>query len=355
MLGSVIFGTFCLLNPTFAYLIINQEWRFHIDFLNMDYVPWRLFIVICGLPNIFCGLALMFFIPESPKFTFAQGDEMKTLLILRQIYGANTGEPKDSFTVICIINERDYDEGRNMQSKGFFHFMWSQTAPLFQKPHLRNTLTACFIQFCIFNCSNGLWTFFPDIMNKVQMWNDREQPSYSATICEILDEFKYSNFNSTTVSADSCNIKLEFSAFINAFLMLWLYIIGWIIISFVINLTGKLAIILITLFTCGASAFALTVVTNPTVSSFLYIVVLAVGIAITVVNASTIELYPTRLRAMAVCISLMMGRLGSVVGSNVIGLILDNHCRYTFIIPTVLLITSGLLACTIPNIAKRQK
>lgn len=321
----------------------------------MDYVPWRFFIVMCGLPNIFCGLALMLFIPESPKFTFAQGDEMKTLLILRKIYGANTGEPKDEFTVICIINERDFDESRNMQSKGFFHFMWSQTAPLFQQPHLKNTLTACFIQFCIFNCSNGFWTFFPEIMHKIHLWNESDQPSHSATICEILDKFKSANATNVSKDAFLCDKNLEFSAFLNAFVMLCLYIFGWIIISLVINRTGKLAIILITLFSCGASAFALTLVTNPTLSSFFYIVILAVGIAITVVNASTIELYPTRLRAMAVCISLMMGRLGSVVGSNVIGLILDNYCRYTFYMPTILLAISGVLACTIPNISKRQK
>lgn len=35
---------------------------------------------------------------------------------------------------------------------------------------------------------------------------------------------------------------------------------------------------------------------------------------------------------MAVCISLMMGRLGSVVGSNVVGIILDYNCDLTFLI-----------------------
>lgn len=35
-------------------------------------------------------------------------------------------------------------------------------------------------------------------------------------------------------------------------------------------------------------------------------------------------------RAMAVCISLMFGRLGSVVGSNTAALLLDNHCEVAF-------------------------
>lgn len=39
-----------------------------------------------------------------------------------------------------------------------------------------------------------------------------------------------------------------------------------------------------------------------------------------------------KFRAMAVCISLMMGRFGSVVGANIVGLLLDNNCELMFTI-----------------------
>lgn len=58
---------------------------------------------------------------------------------------------------------------------------------------------------------------------------------------------------------------------------------------------------------------------------------------------------------MAICLSMMVGRFGSTSGSVIIGLIIDNYCSLTFLMPTVLLLTSAVLACTIPNIAKRQK
>lgn len=59
------------------------------------------------------------------------------------------------------------------------------------------------------------------------------------------------------------------------------------------------------------------------------------------------------IRAMALCLSLMSGRIGSVVGSNIIGTFLDNYCTYTFVMPTILLIASGFLAFTIPNISNK--
>ena len=60
-------------------------------------------------------------------------------------------------------------------------------------------------------------------------------------------------------------------------------------------------------------------------------------------------------RAMAVSISMMVGRIGSAVGSNFLGFALDSFCTYTWLLPCVLLISSGLLSFTIPDIGKRRK
>jgi MFS transporter, VNT family, synaptic vesicle glycoprotein 2 len=58
---------------------------------------------------------------------------------------------------------------------------------------------------------------------------------------------------------------------------------------------------------------------------------------------------------MAVCVSMMFGRVGSVVGSVVIGIMINDYCKYTFLMPIILLFSSAILALTIPNIGKRIK
>jgi MFS transporter, VNT family, synaptic vesicle glycoprotein 2 len=58
---------------------------------------------------------------------------------------------------------------------------------------------------------------------------------------------------------------------------------------------------------------------------------------------------------MAVCVSMMIGRVGSVVGSVIIGVMINEYCKYTFLMPIVLLFSSAVLAFTIPNIGKRIK
>lgn len=231
-------------------------------------------------------------------------------------------------------------------------FMWSQTAPLFKHPHLKNTLTACFIQFCIFNTSNGLWTFFPEITNRISLW--RSDPFHiTSTVCEILGDTKVIKSNEALNGTTSCITRLELSTYGNAFLLISLYILGYIVIACVINRTGKLAIILFCLCGSAFASFLLTIINAPSSLSYIYIWMLTVGISINVINASTVELYPTNLRAMAVCISLMFGRLGCVVGSNVVGLMLDQLCSYTFWMPTTLLLCSAIISFTIPNISNK--
>lgn len=99
---------------------------------------------------------------------------------------------------------------------------------------------------------------------------------------------------------------------------------------------------------------------------YFYVILLTCGLGVTIVNAATVELYPTNLRyiykscnfsdlfnieymtdkyvyrAMAICISLMMGRLGSVVGANLVGFLLDYHCEAAFYICGVSLICKYL-------------
>lgn len=53
---------------------------------------------------------------------------------------------------------------------------------------------------------------------------------------------------------------------------------------------------------------------------------------VTLVNTITVDLFPTQYRAMAMSLSLMMGRFGAVTGSNILGYILEYNCQLGFYI-----------------------
>lgn len=310
-------------------------------------------MIVVSIPTLICAISMMMIIPESPKFTFTQGREHETLEILEKIYRKNT--KNFDFRIKSLMKDEEFSEGQKNWNN-IFSYMWIQTKPLFQQPHLYNTLRACFIQFSIFAQSNGFWVFFPEISNGVTIWK-RDHNDESATLCEIFEStrsHKIFGGNSTAnIDENICLTKLELSSFYNFFLLNFAYTFGWLISSLIINRVGKLIIITSILFTSSSCAFLLMFVTNSTISSVLYILVLAVGLALTVLNASTAELFPTQYRAMALCLSLMSGRIGAVVGSNLIGAMMDNYCTFTFLMPVILLTSSGFLAYTIPNISRR--
>lgn len=289
MLGSFMYGFFCFWNPIFAWIIINQDWIFYIDALDLYFKPWRLFMIVCGIPSVLCGI-VMLFMPESPKFTFSNGNEQETIKILQRVYTWNTGKPGDTFEVASLMKDDEYEE-KTKEKPNLFRFMWTQTVPLFKYPHLKNILTVCFIQFCIFNSSNGFWTFFPEITNRIAIW-ESDASHVSSTVCQILDDTQVTPNGNATL----CVLKLENSVFQNVFILNCIYCFGWLFLSLIINRVGKLIIITTLLFTCGICGFCLIFVDQPMVSNYLYIVLLAVGLALTVLNAATVELFPTKLR-----------------------------------------------------------
>lgn len=237
-------------------------------------------------------LTLIFIIPESPKYTFAQGDESETLRILRKVYCMNTGKSAQSFEVKSLIKDAEFMEASNNQSQGFLKFMWSQSVPLFKGKHLRNILTACFIQFAVCNASNGFWTFLTEILNNISLWSDASQGP--ATVCEIFSASDFLHNQTNLTSA--CVQKLELSTYAYMFEIAGLFGLGYISMSLIVNWTGKLVIIATNVFLGGFSALLLIFVKIPVLSSYLYIIMILSGLTITVLHASTIELFPTSMR-----------------------------------------------------------
>lgn len=189
MCASVIFGLFCILLPGIAWLVINQDWHFYIPIIDIVFKPWRLFLVVCGLPGLVSSIAF-FFLPESPKFVLGQGNQDKTISILQKVNRWNNHDAQP-IEITEIYEEWESIENRRKKlenSKSSFSLlksMWSQTAPLFMASHLKTTFLACFIQFNIFVTSNGMYMWFPDILNRIAA-NVNENPGEKISLCNIL-------------------------------------------------------------------------------------------------------------------------------------------------------------------------
>ncbi|XP_055912649.1 synaptic vesicle glycoprotein 2B-like isoform X2 [Eupeodes corollae] len=357
MMGSsFIFALGAMILPLIAWLIINQSWTLPISFLGITYKPWRFFMIVCGIPGFLCGLFLIF-LPESPKFLLSVGKDKEAIDVLKRMYRWNVGDDTE-FELNGLIPEKDTtirkDEATDKQSNivtAFLKTMWAQTVPLFEKKYCRITVIICTIQFWMYVTTNGMYMWFPHIANSMVEFM-KEHPGNRTLICEVVYAKHASIYKED--GTINCQSSLEDNTFMYSLVMEILYATGFAVIGVIINKVGKIPILFVVLVFFASCGIASIHVDNPSISVYLYVLLFLAGVGINVLGAATVELYPTHLRSMAICISLMFGRLGSVVGANIVGLLLAKNCESTFYISTTALILCGFLAFLIPKEQKQK-
>lgn len=142
--------------------------------------------------------------------------------------------------------------------------------------------------------------FFPEIVDKITTYSN-QFPAGRATICELLivEDELMSNVTKYAVAlkqVQACSEKFEISTFGHSIVMEMLYMFGFLIITFIINRVSKLAILSVILFGCALSGFITQLVTIPIVSIYFYVLFMLTLLAVNVINAITIDLFPTSLR-----------------------------------------------------------
>lgn len=142
--------------------------------------------------------------------------------------------------------------------------------------------------------------FFPEIVDKITTYSN-QFPNGRATICQILRIEDEMSMNVTKYAialkkVEACSEKFEISTFGHSLVMELLYMIGFLVITFIINRTSKLSILTVILFGCGAFGIATQFVTVPIASIYIYVLFMLTFLAVNVVNAVTVDLFPTNLR-----------------------------------------------------------
>lgn len=276
---------------------------------------------VCGLPSLISALVLLK-MPESPKFVFERKSSEETIEILKEVYSLNTGQNGDQFH-IKLVKELNCIENHNIR----------QISELFRPPLITITLIGSFILFWTYGAAFGTYVWFPDIINKVLTYS-KNNPNDSTTICEIIN----SNQSVDATENSNCSNKLDTSTFHITIILEVLLTIGYAVICLLINPIGKLPI-LIFIFVCTGTIGILTVFVNiPMVSIYFWLVLIFSCVTFPVINATIVDLYPTKHRAVAVCLFLMVGLLGSVFVSNIFGFFIERYCSSGFILAGGLLI-----------------
>ncbi len=336
-------GITAIIQPLLAWWILSYEWSFEM-YSGFYFKPWRLLMIVFMLQGIVAMFWLFFRLPESPKYFLSRNENAKALEVMRWMYEVNHGRNvSQKFTVHELVSEKSDETTLN---RGILASLIEQTLPLLRPPHLLHFLTCSFLHFGTFAIGGGMALFVPDVLNK---FAKSEIDNRTLTICESMTNQTHSSVDDDG-SRSTCDDSIDTSVFINSSLIGVAYFLGFVMISLTMKPLGRRMIFGFTLLASSLSGIFLPM----TSSKYLILIlcclfIVLAGINVSTINGAACDLFPTHLRAMAVCVTMLFGRLGSVSSVNFIGAMIDEKCEITFYLYAGLMFICFLVSFIVPD------
>lgn len=117
----------------------------------------------------------------------------------------------------------------------------------------------------------------------------------------------------------------------------------------IINKVGKRNLLALWFVLCGVAGALIPWTTNFYLILGFMLIFLTSGVCGALLSAILVDLFPTNVRAMSLCVVLMFGRIGAVAGSNFVSFMLVTHCQLMFGLFGGLLIISAVISVLLPG------
>ncbi|XP_028158703.1 synaptic vesicle glycoprotein 2A-like isoform X2 [Ostrinia furnacalis] len=317
--GSVFISFSFITLPGLAWIIIPGKWSFALGSLTV--VPWRAFIWTWCAPGLLAALLLLF-LPESPRFLLSSKGPEAALPVLAQMYAWNNGASPYSFPVKKIVSG-SVEAGK----AGGFVGALKNFSLLFRPPLLRCVVISHVSMFAVFMLSSGLYMWVPDILNNILKSTSEE----SITICTVIQEKIMKQRNMTLYSTvQTCSSDVSVGVFPISMAMGAVFALTYLAIGVFINKIGKKTLYCGIMVVCGIMTVAAAFVPQGGAATALLIIALCSGCSASILAAIAVDVFPTSMRAMAMCVMYMVGRTGAAFGSYILGATLTTHCLAAF-------------------------
>ncbi|XP_075976335.1 synaptic vesicle glycoprotein 2C-like [Anticarsia gemmatalis] len=330
----------------FAYPILPLEFSYYIEFLGITYRPWRLLALVMSLPCAATACLLQLF-HESPKFLVSHGRYEEALEVLKNIYVTNTGSSAESYPVKKLIED---SESQNSQSQAsFFASIWQQTVPLFKQPLLKDTLKLFYLVVVIYMTGSGFILWLPYIMNN--LFSVLEMGGGDGmNLCTVIrypmqDMVPSGNI---TTGIEICDDTIQETTLFSAMTYGALASFSNLVLSLTCGSRKRQAMICIMAMSALAGVL-LNVVPIPLAGGIFFFFFLMCALSMGILSVYFVELYPTSLRGMVSCLSVMLGRMSAFGGVNAIGALISTNCEATFYGWSCLLLSAIAVAWFLPR------
>ncbi|XP_038222112.1 synaptic vesicle glycoprotein 2C-like [Zerene cesonia] len=323
------------------------------------YNSWRIFLLVMSLPS-FLVAALLFLLPESPKFLISTGRHEDALEVFRGIYMMNTGRSKEEYPVKQLLvdeplhpkHEKQIEANKEPKSKlrRMLSDIVEHSKQLFVPPILKFTTISITINFTFHIGYYGLMMWFPEMFNRFDEWS-RTHDNAEADICQVT---AYVTKFGTHSAEANCDSHINSDVFSESLITVAAAIPSNIFAVLGMDRLGRKFFLVFATFSAGLCSAAMYFVYNKTnnlIVSAIFSSVISCGNAS--LDCLITEVFPTNLRATGVAVSMVAARLGGIIGNVVIATLLDTYCPAPTFIVAVLLASGGLMCLFLPNTTRQ--
>ncbi|XP_048003923.1 uncharacterized protein LOC125240116 [Leguminivora glycinivorella] len=269
---------------------------------------------------------------ESPKYVLASGDEDQTIQILRTIHRLNNSRRKEELQVKELLLETDDSEKKSSAKE--------QIVPLFKKPYLKSTLIMASL-FILFQIIVAFMVWAPTISNQLMTLLETGKGS-DLTLCQVI---------ATQIDADldAAPCSINSTAMLLLLAMCSLQSVYNTLLSLIVDKAGRRNTAMIVAAVCGLCGVLVNLVPNTTGTAILFVIFSLGAVTMGFYTAIAVTLFPTKLRTMAMAMSMIGARLMSVVFIQIINYLLVNSCELGFYLFSTLFASSALILALLPD------
>ncbi|XP_044584245.1 synaptic vesicle glycoprotein 2A-like isoform X1 [Cotesia glomerata] len=319
---------------------------------------WNLYLLICSLFSPIIALWLIFF-SETPKYLAETSQNKRLMALLNQMYQENTGNSNQNFTeklkqlenktINELLTNSEDETAKHIIFSKMIQQYWHQVASLFKPQFLKMTLIGVIIAYSVMFSYYAMLIWHGEVFERFATFEE-QFPNTTASICTISRQV-LSLLNNE--SKADCESDLHSASYTHNIILASGLIPLTLLATFSVHKFG-LKWCLITYCIAGGIFGASFLLVNNSTENFIVFSFseLLASISIVLIISVTIENYPTHLRISATFFINLCGRLGALVGSFLVGHLINHYCYSLILIIAGHLLAAGFLSIFIPNMIK---
>lgn len=341
--------------PAMAWGVLTNDWRVSLFDGRIVLNTWNFYLYIMSLWSL-VSFIMYSALPESPKFLITQKKYAEAKEILIKLYRENTGKPAERYPCLYmwedeIKKEQIQDEMETRPSlRNQIQGGLSNIRSMFRKQLLAYLIILSVMSFLIVGKYNVLRLWFPQLSTIVEHYDISRNSDLCISLDSHIRELKIRSHNVTHVDDVCKTAKSGTETYINSIVMGCACILPYFITGALVNKVGKKSLLIVS----GAISLGVTLGLRWASSKTAMVALFSTTVAVTqtmksLVQASTVELFPTSVRTVALALTMSCARLGTLIGNITFPILLDTGCEVLFFTMAGIMMSVILISIFLPK------